>query len=169
MEKERDAVSSVVNHYEAGANCQVFNGSISGCVFAMPGSNVTQQAPPPLAKPPTAAEKEYPTAMLVECVDEVRPLFWGNSSMAVIFCVCRDCYHYADNMSQFERDFGCRENLLATTFRDNPFMRVSSEKWPQMNVMQRVQTLVDAYKNAVFKRVTKYAHDRQAEDKASPT
>ena len=54
MEKERDAVSNVVNHYEAGANCQVFNGSISGCVFAMPGSNVTQQAPPPLAKPPTA-------------------------------------------------------------------------------------------------------------------
>ena len=53
MEKERDAVSNVVNHYEAGANCQVFNGSISGCVFAMPGSNVTQQAPPPLAKPPT--------------------------------------------------------------------------------------------------------------------
>ena len=116
-----------------------------------------------------AAAAEYPVAMLVECVDEVRPLFWGNSSMAVIFCVCRDCYHYADNMSQFERDFGCRENLLSTTFRDNPFMRVSSEKWPQMNVKQRVLTLVDAYKNAVFKRVTKYAHDRQAEDKASPT
>ena len=114
-------------------------------------------------------ETKYEVKMLVECVDEVRPLFWGNSSMAVIFCVCRDCYHYADNMSQFERDFGCRENLLATTFRDNPFMRVSSEKWPQMNVMQRVQTLVDAYKNAVFKRVTKYAHGQQAEDKASPT
>ena len=115
------------------------------------------------------SETMYEVKMLVECVDEVRPLFWGNSSMAVIFCVCRDCYHYADNMSQFERDFGCRENLLATTFRDNPFMRVSSEKWPQMNVMQRVQTLVDAYKNAVFKRVTKYAHGQQAEDKASPT
>ena len=115
------------------------------------------------------SETMYEVKTLVECVDEVRPLFWGNSSMAVIFCVCRDCYHYADNMSQFERDFGCRENLLATTFRDNPFMRVSSEKWPQMNVMQRVQTLVDAYKNAVFKRVTKYAHGQQAEDKASPT
>lgn len=33
-----------MNHYEAGSNCQVFNGDITNCVFAMPGSNVTQQA-----------------------------------------------------------------------------------------------------------------------------
>ena len=40
---EKDGKKSVVNHFEAGANCQVFNGSVSGCVFAMPGSTVTQQ------------------------------------------------------------------------------------------------------------------------------
>ena len=34
---------NVTNHFEAGSNCQVFNGPVSGCVFAMPGSNVTQQ------------------------------------------------------------------------------------------------------------------------------
>ncbi len=34
--------SRIINHYEAGANCQVFNGPISGCVFAMPGSTVNQ-------------------------------------------------------------------------------------------------------------------------------
>ena len=33
-----------MNHFEAGSNCQVFNGSVTGCVFAMPGSTVTQQA-----------------------------------------------------------------------------------------------------------------------------
>ena len=27
---------SVVNHFEAGANCQVFNGDISGCTLIMP-------------------------------------------------------------------------------------------------------------------------------------
>ena len=26
----------VVNHFEAGSNCQVFNGNITGCTFAMP-------------------------------------------------------------------------------------------------------------------------------------
>ena len=40
---ERDCEKNVVNHFEAGSNCQVFNGRISGCVFAMPGSTVTQQ------------------------------------------------------------------------------------------------------------------------------
>ena len=40
----------MVNHFAAGANCQVFNGNISGCVFAMPGSTVTQHAAP-LAMP----------------------------------------------------------------------------------------------------------------------
>ena len=38
---------SVVNHFETGSNCQVFNGNITGCVFAMPGSTVTQQAGQP--------------------------------------------------------------------------------------------------------------------------
>lgn len=41
---EENSKKSVVNHFEAGSNCQVFNSSISGCVFAMPGSNVTQNS-----------------------------------------------------------------------------------------------------------------------------
>ena len=41
---EEDSRKNIVNHYEAGSNCQVFNGNITGCVFAMPGSTVTQQA-----------------------------------------------------------------------------------------------------------------------------
>jgi hypothetical protein len=45
----------IVNHYEAGSNCQVFNGAITNCVFAMPGSNVTQQAVP---SPPAAPSPE---------------------------------------------------------------------------------------------------------------
>ena len=41
---EKDSQKNVVNYYEAGSNCQVYNGNISGCVFAMPGATVTQQA-----------------------------------------------------------------------------------------------------------------------------
>lgn len=104
--------------------------------------------------PSVASVEEFPVAMLVESVDDVRGLFWGNSSMAVIFCVCRDCCNYPDNMSQFERDFGCKSGLVSNTFGDNPYMRVSSEKWKQLNVKQRVQSLADAYKRAVFRRKT---------------
>ena len=51
MEEKKQ--KSVVNHFEAGSNCQVFNGSITGCVFAMPGSTVTQQpaASQPVTQP----------------------------------------------------------------------------------------------------------------------
>ena len=113
--------------------------------------------------------EEFPVAMLVECVDEVRSLFWGDSSMAVIFCVCRDCYNYPDNMSQFERDFDCKAGLLSNTFGDNSFMRMSTKKWPTMQVKQRVLTLAESYKSTVFRRVTKYGRGQQAEDKASQT
>lgn len=86
---------------------------------------------------------------LVACVDSVREFFWGDSSLAVIFCTCRDCYGYADNMSQFERDFHCQEGLLSNTFRNNPYMRLHVDKWAENGAKQRVLQLMDAYKNAV--------------------
>ena len=63
--KEKKETRSVVNHYEPGSNCQVFNGNIYGCVFAMPGANVTQQVPPqpspqPSQQPSAEAENNQP-------------------------------------------------------------------------------------------------------------
>ena len=54
---EENHEKSVVNHYEAGSNCQVFNGDITGCVFAMPGATVTQQ---PVSAPPKRPPQELP-------------------------------------------------------------------------------------------------------------
>ena len=53
---EENSKKSVVNHFETGSNCQVFNGNITGCTFAMPGATVTQQA----AAPPVPQSKEKP-------------------------------------------------------------------------------------------------------------
>ena len=132
---EEDSKKNIVNHYEAGSNCQVFNGDITGCVFAMPGANVTQQA----AAPSAAMSDEKPdVSTLVACVAEVRDYFWSDSAMAVIFCCCRDCYGYANIMSQFERDFHCQEGLLSNTFRNNPYMRLPVSKWEQNGVKDRV-------------------------------
>jgi len=149
MEKEREE-KTVVNHYEAGSNCQVFNGNITGCVFAMPGANVTQQAPVPSVP---LDEVKPDVQILVDCVAQVRDYFWRDSSMAVIFCVCRDYYDYANNMSQFERDFRCQEGLLSNTLRNNPYMRLPVSKWDQNGVKGRVLRLVEAYKNAVEERL----------------
>ena len=63
--KEKKETRSVVNHYEPGSNCHVFNGNNYGCVFAMPGANVTQQVPPqpsqhPSQQPSAEAENNEP-------------------------------------------------------------------------------------------------------------
>ena len=150
---EKDSQKNVVNHFAAGSNCQVFNGSVTGCVFAMPGSTVTQQATAQQAPSPAVVhDDEQPdVTKLAACVDCVRQYFWGDSSLAVIFCTCRDCYGYANNMSQFERDFHCQEGLLSNAFRNNPYMRLHVNKWAQQGVKQRVLRLMEAYKNAVEK------------------
>ena len=96
---------------------------------------------------------EVALPVLVACVAEVREYFWKDSAMAVIFCVCRDRYCYADNMSQFERDFQCPEGLLSNTFRNNPYMRLPIDKWKENGAKERVLRLVEAYENAVQKRL----------------
>ncbi len=42
--EEKNQMNHVVNHFEAGSNCQVFNGDVTSSVFALPGAIVTQQS-----------------------------------------------------------------------------------------------------------------------------
>ena len=67
MEAE-DKRNHVVNHFEAGSNCQVFNGNVSGCVFAMPGSTVTQH--------PASALSEGEQ----DLADRLAPIFYGDEA-----------------------------------------------------------------------------------------
>ena len=55
---EENSEKRIANHFAAGSNCQVFNGNITGCVFAMPGATVTQH--PASTPPPRQAPKELP-------------------------------------------------------------------------------------------------------------
>ena len=151
---EKDNQKNVVNNFEPGSNCQVFNGNIRGCVFAMPGATVNQHVPEPQTPDAPQDDEQPDVATLATCVDSVRQYFWGDSALAVIFCTCRDCYGYANNMRQFERDFHCQEGLLSNTFRNNPYMRLHVDKWAQQGAKQRVMQLMEAYKNAVEDRRT---------------
>jgi hypothetical protein len=106
----------IENHFEAGSNCQVFNGNVTSCVFAMPGSTVIQQVPPaeststdegeePVIRPPRPSgtppnlggeedtDDELPSAeeMAAACeVTKEEALWWGNASWSVayrIYCI----------------------------------------------------------------------------------
>ena len=98
---------------------------------------------------PGEQKRKVDTEVLAKGVDGVREYLWKDSAMAVIFCVCRDCYGYTDNMSQFERDFHCAEGLLSNTFRNNPYMRLNISKWEENGAKERVLRLVDAYKKVI--------------------
>ena len=77
MEEEKKK-SDITNHFEAGANCQVFNGPISGCVFAMPGANVTQNP----VQPSTELDEQQQ-----DVVEKLKPMFYGQIEDAKAFLV----------------------------------------------------------------------------------
>jgi hypothetical protein len=77
MEEEKKK-SEITNHFEAGANCQVFNGPISGCVFAMPGANITQNPVQPSAQLNDQQQ---------DVVEKLKPMFYGQVEDAKTFLV----------------------------------------------------------------------------------
>ena len=77
MEEEKKK-SDITNHFEAGANCQVFNGPISGCVFAMPGANITQNPVQPSAQLNDQQQ---------DVVEKLKPMFYGQVEDAKAFLV----------------------------------------------------------------------------------
>ena len=76
--KEEKLNGGIVNHFEPGSNPQVFNGPISGCVFAMPGANVTQQ---------TGRQPESLSEENEEVLNQLKPMFFGSEKEAKDFLV----------------------------------------------------------------------------------
>lgn len=87
MEEEKKK-SDITNHFEAGANCQVFNGPISGCVFAMPGANVTQNPVQPRAELDDQQQ---------DVVEKLKPMFYGQVEDASFPCEHSGNEAYPDN------------------------------------------------------------------------
>lgn len=151
---EENSKKSVVNHFEAGSNCQVFNGNISGCVFAMPGSTVTQNSPS------TAPSESFSREALADAVQAVQAHMWGAAAYAVLFCECRDHRGYPNNMAQFERDidaiaqerslaFGCNAGTLSDAFRHNPYLEKHVDKWKDSGVKTRSMHLLKVFQEAL--------------------
>ena len=68
-----EKIVEVRNVFEAGSNCQVFNAPISGCIFAMPDSNITQN---PVKPAPEVDDKAQ------ECIGKLKSMFFGDEEEA---------------------------------------------------------------------------------------
>ena len=139
-----DNKGNVVNHFEAGSNCQVFNGP---CVFAMPGSNVTQQITPSTSQ---ISGEVLSAEQLAHALKECEAFIWGNAAYSIPFCVCRDLYHLTNNASLFERmlaEAGIEipEGTINAALNRNTWMKLNIEKWEQQGAMERVLKLRDKF------------------------
>ncbi len=87
--------------YQTNKNCQVFNGPISGCVFAMPGATVNQ-SPVQQVSPTMDEDKSEETEndskheepeekvelgedALTELVEKLKPIFFNNENDVRLF------------------------------------------------------------------------------------
>lgn len=141
--------------HQKNENCQVFNGPISGCVFAMPGATVTQQPVQQVGN--TASEqspKEVSAERLARAIENCQEYFWGNSAYAVVFCVCRDDYKMSPNKTAFEkmvellpykitRSHTCPTGTITNAFTNNPIFNSNVEKWTVKNASARIIKLRD--------------------------
>lgn len=98
--------------------------------------------------------------LLVKAAIAVQNLFWGNSSFAILFCVCRDYYGYPNNMSMFENEFAelfnddclhykCTPGTIVSAFFNNSFLKLPVEKWKENGVKPRALILADRFKEAL--------------------
>lgn len=64
--------------HQTNENCQVFNGPISGCVFAMPGANITQN--------PVQSSAQL-DGHQQDVAEKLKPMFFGQVEEAKAFLV----------------------------------------------------------------------------------
>lgn len=86
------------------------------------------------------AERTLGDERLAKAIEQSQAFFWGNSAYAVVFCLLRDEYGIADNMSLFEtkvealpysgeRSYTCPKGTIINAFSNNPIYRQHIGKW----------------------------------------
>lgn len=101
-----------------------------------------------------ANPKELDEELLARAIEDCQAYFWGKSSYAVVFCICRDVYGMLPNKTAFEkmvegleykkkRDYNCPEGTIANAFSDNPIYKEHINDWEKYTASDRIIKLRD--------------------------
>lgn len=84
---------------------------------------------------------ELTDTRLARAVEEHQPFFWGKSTYAVVFCVCREYFGVPDNVSAFEKRLqglpyqkevkDCPDGTIQKALGYNKFMKKPISKWKE--------------------------------------
>lgn len=94
--------------------------------------------------------------LLLKAIDECRAYFWANTSMGVVFSVCKEDYDFEDNASEFERfmqdvlkdlplplDYGCPQNTIASAKQSGEYLKFPISQWHLHKVDKKALALLD--------------------------
>lgn len=91
---------------------------------------------------------------LTRAIENCQAYFWGNSSYAVLFCICRDDYKMNMSQTDFERmveglpyrkkrAHQCPTGTIANAISNNPIYNEPVSEWDSFNPLPRVTKLRD--------------------------
>lgn len=148
--------------HQRNENCQVFNGPISGCVFAMPGATVNHTATQQVnaRQVPCEGERRFDADALAKVLERCKAFIWGNAAYAIVFCVCRDLNLLENNASRFERMLAeggteIPEGTINNAMSRNPWLKHPADKWEKYDVKERVLKLRDEFRRQLEEEKTK--------------
>lgn len=91
---------------------------------------------------------------LAMAVEACQSYFWAKSAWAVVFCVCRDCFGMADNVSAFEKrimglEFGNRvkeytKGTIHSALCNNDYLKKPVSKWTEGRALALAKALKEA-------------------------
>ena len=94
--------------------------------------------------------------LLLKAIDECRAYFWANTSMGVVFSVCKEDCGFEDNASEFERfmqdvlkdlkvplDYGCPQNTIASAKQSGEYLKYPISQWHLHGVDKKALALLN--------------------------
>ena len=101
--------------------------------------------------------KKVAVEILKRCADKVSWMFWDPCAITVVFCACFRCFGYENNMALFEREFGCKEDLISRTLRNHPYMRLKLDEWEDNGAPLRAAGYDISEENTTAEEAERYA------------
>ena len=103
--------TTVINNFEEGSNCQVFNGPVTGSIFAMPGSTVNQYAgqPPREGKDANEERQQRVEELLRKTIEAAKKENKGPKHILLPYKAAIEARAISDTMScdEFNKKYGC--------------------------------------------------------------
>lgn len=108
--------------------------------------------------------------LLLKAIDACRAFFWANSSMGVLFAICKEDYGFEDNASDFERfiqdvlqdldpalEYGCPMNTIASARQSNEYLKHPISSWASyckknqqpLRLLTHLRTQLDRFKQEI--------------------